>query len=49
MRKRDGTFETAPGADAPVEAGDILNSVGTADELAALESVFTPERVVAGH
>ena len=48
VRRRDGTFETAPGAGTPVEAGDILISVGTADELAALESVFTPDRAVAG-
>ncbi len=48
VRRHGGTFEATPGPDAAVAAGDILIGVGTADQLAVLESLFTPERAVAG-
>ena len=33
LRKRDGTFDTTPEPDAPIEAGDVLVGVGTPEEL----------------
>lgn len=47
VRHRDGTFDATPGPDAVVQAGDILIGVGTPDELAVLERLFTPGEAVA--
>lgn len=48
LRKPDGTFDTTPGADAVLAAGDIAIAVGTATELKALEEMFTRREAVAG-
>jgi voltage-gated potassium channel len=48
LRKPDGTFDTTPGADAALQAGDIAIAVGTATELKALEEMFQPREAVAG-
>jgi voltage-gated potassium channel len=48
VRKADGTFDRRPGADAPLEPGDVLIAVGTAPELRALEEMFQPREAVAG-
>jgi voltage-gated potassium channel len=48
LRKPDGTFDTTPGADAVLEAGDIAIAVGTGTELKALEELFKPREAVAG-
>ena len=40
LRKRDGTFDTTPQADAVFGIGDVMISVGTAEELGALEELF---------
>ena len=42
LRKADGTFDPTPDASAVLEAGDILIGVGTTDEMARLEALFTP-------
>jgi voltage-gated potassium channel len=48
LRKPDGSFDTTPGADARLEAGDVAIAVGTAAELRALEEMFQPRQAVAG-
>jgi voltage-gated potassium channel len=48
LRKPDGTFDTTPGADAVLEAGDVAIAVGTAAELQALEDLLQPRQAVAG-
>jgi voltage-gated potassium channel len=48
LRKKDGTFDTTPEPDAVIEAGDVLVSVGTSDELRRLEDLFGPHEAVAG-
>jgi len=48
LRKPDGTFDTTPGADAALQAGDVAIAVGTAAELQALEEMFKPREAVAG-
>jgi voltage-gated potassium channel len=48
LRRPDGTFDTTPGADALLAAGDIAIAVGTATELKALEEMFKPREAVAG-
>jgi voltage-gated potassium channel len=40
LRKQDGTFDTTPQADAVFGIGDVMISVGTAEELGALEELF---------
>jgi voltage-gated potassium channel len=40
MRKRDGTFDTTPEPDVRIDPGDVLVSVGTAEELRRLEDLF---------
>ena len=47
VRRHDGVFDPTPGPDAVVNAGDILIGVGTPDELAVLEGLFTPGGAVA--
>ena len=48
LRKADGTFDTTPEPDTPVEVGDVLIGVGTPDELRRLEDLFAPGEAVAG-
>jgi voltage-gated potassium channel len=48
LRKRDGTFDTTPEPDTPLEAGDVLIGVGSPDEIRRLEDVFAPRGAVAG-
>jgi voltage-gated potassium channel len=48
LRKPDGTFDTTPEPDTPIEVGDVLIGVGTADELRLLEDLFTPREALAG-
>jgi voltage-gated potassium channel len=48
LRKPDGTFDTTPEPDTPIEVGDVLIGVGTADELRRLEDLFTPREALAG-
>jgi len=48
LRKPDGSFDTTPGADAALEAGDVAIAVGTAAELKALEEMFQPRQALAG-
>ncbi len=48
LRRTDGTFDTTPSPDAPLECGDVLIAVGTAQELRALEELFAPSEAVAG-
>ncbi len=48
LRKRDGTFDTTPDPDAPLEVGDVLIAVGTESELRALEELFAPHEALAG-
>jgi len=42
LRKRDGTFDTTPQPDAVLGPGDVMISVGTKEELGALEELFAP-------
>jgi voltage-gated potassium channel len=48
LRKRDGTFDTTPEPDTPLEAGDVLIGVGSPDEIRRLEDLFTPREPVGG-
>jgi voltage-gated potassium channel len=48
LRKLDGTFDTTPEPDTPIEVGDVLIGVGSADELQRLEDLFAPREAVAG-
>ena len=45
---KDGTFDTTPEPDTPIEVGDVLIGVGTADELRRLEDLFAPREALAG-
>jgi voltage-gated potassium channel len=47
VRKRDGSFDTTPTADAVFAAGDVLIGVGTGEELRALEELFAPRGALA--
>jgi voltage-gated potassium channel len=47
LRKPDGSFDTTPEPDTPIEVGDVLIGVGTPDEIRALEDLFTPRETVA--
>jgi voltage-gated potassium channel len=47
LRKPDGVFDTTPGADAVLDAGDVMIAVGTSAELEALEEMFKPRETVA--
>jgi voltage-gated potassium channel len=46
LRKRDGTFDTTPEPDVPLEIGDVLIAIGTEPELRALEDLFAPREGV---
>ena len=48
VRKRDGHFETTPDPDLPLEAGDVMISAGTDEELRALDELFGSAEAVAG-
>jgi voltage-gated potassium channel len=48
LRKADGSFDTTPEPDTPIEVGDVLIGVGSPDEIAALEDLFGPREAVAG-
>jgi voltage-gated potassium channel len=47
LRKRDGTFDATPTADAVFEPGDVLIAAGTPDELRQLEELFGRREAVA--
>jgi voltage-gated potassium channel len=48
LRKPDGSFDTTPEPDTPLDVGDVLIGVGSPDELSALEDLFAPSETVAG-
>jgi len=48
LRKPDGSFDTTPEPDTPIEAGDVLIGVGSPEEIQALEDLFAPRETVAG-
>ena len=48
LRKADGSFDTTPEPDTPIEVGDVLIGVGSPDEIRALEDLFTAGETVAG-
>ncbi len=48
LRKPDGSFDTTPEPDTPIEIGDVLIGVGSPDEIRALEDLFAPRETVAG-
>ena len=48
LRKPDGTFDTTPEPDTPIDVGDVLIGVGTADEVRLLEDLFAPRETLAG-
>lgn len=47
LRKPDGTFDTTPEPDTPLEVGDVLIGVGSPDEIQRLEDLFAPREAVA--
>jgi len=48
LRKPDGSFDTTPEPDTPIEVGDVLITVGSPDEIRRLEEMFAPGGPVAG-
>ena len=48
LRKPDGSFDTTPEPDTPIEVGDVLIGVGSPNEIRALEDLFAPRETVAG-
>jgi len=48
LRRVDGSFDTTPEPDTPIQIGDILIGVGSPDEIRALEDLFEPRESVAG-
>ena len=48
LRKADGSFDTTPEPDTPIQVGDVLIGVGSPDEIRALEDLFGPREAVAG-
>jgi voltage-gated potassium channel len=48
LRKADGSFDTTPEPDTPIEVGDVLIGVGSPNEIRALEDLFAPRETVAG-
>jgi voltage-gated potassium channel len=43
LRKSGGRFEVTPGPSAVIEEGDVVIGVGTVEEIALLEQLFTPK------
>jgi len=48
LRKPDGSFDTTPEPDTPIEIGDVLIGVGSPDEIQALEDLFASQETIAG-
>jgi voltage-gated potassium channel len=48
LRKPDGSFDTTPEPDTPIEVGDVLIGVGSPGEIRALEDLFAPRETVGG-
>lgn len=48
LRKPDGTFDTTPEPDTPLDVGDVVIGVGKPDEIRLLEDLFAPRDAVAG-
>ena len=48
LRRADGSFDTTPEPDTPIQIGDVLIGVGSPDEIRALEDLFGPRETVAG-
>jgi voltage-gated potassium channel len=48
LRKPDGSFDTTPEPDTPIEVGDVLIGVGSPDEIRLLEEMFAPGGAVVG-
>ena len=48
LRKPDGSFDTTPEPDTPIEVGDVLIGVGSPDEIQALEDLFASQETIAG-
>jgi voltage-gated potassium channel len=48
LRKPDGSFDTTPEPDTPIEVGDVLIAVGSPDEIRLLEEMFAPGGAVVG-
>ncbi|MDX6479627.1 MAG: voltage-gated potassium channel [Gaiellaceae bacterium] len=48
LRKSDGSFDTTPEPDTPIEVGDVLIAVGSPDEIGLLEEMFASGGPVAG-
>jgi voltage-gated potassium channel len=48
LRKPDGSFDTTPEPDTPLDVGDVLIGVGSPDEIRRLEDLFAPPEAVAG-
>jgi voltage-gated potassium channel len=46
LRKRDGSFDTTPDPDTPLDVGDVLITIGTEPELRLLEDLFAPRESV---
>ena len=47
LRKADGSFDTTPEPDTPIEVGDVLIGVGSPDEISRLEDLFAAREGVA--
>jgi voltage-gated potassium channel len=48
LRKPDGSFDTTPEPDTPLEVGDVLIGVGSPDEIHRLDDLFAPREALAG-
>jgi voltage-gated potassium channel len=48
LRKPDGSFDTTPEPDTPIEVGDVLIGVGSPGEIRALEDLFASREALAG-
>ena len=48
LRRADGSFDTTPEPDTPIQIGDVLIGVGSPDEIRALEDLFGRRETVAG-
>jgi voltage-gated potassium channel len=48
LRRADGSFDTTPEPDTPIQVGDVLIGVGSPDEILKLEDLFGPRETVAG-